>query len=101
MTSSASTRPNDLTFRLASMQSVVAVALLFAVNGLVIGGYGGSLPSMRERLDMTATHIAILLVVAGLAGIVAMQVGGRLSDSIGARQEAVLSLQVRPGRRAK
>jgi MFS family permease len=82
-------RPHDLTLRLASTQSVVAVALLFGVNGLIVGGYGGVLPSIRERLDIDATGIAILLFTSGLAGIVAMQVGGRLSDAIGARPIAL------------
>jgi MFS family permease len=92
MTSPAATPPADLAARLARTQSVVAVALLFAVNGLIIGGYGGVLPSIRERLDLTATHIAILLFITGLAGIVAMQIGGRLSDAIGARQVALAGL---------
>jgi MFS family permease len=92
MTSPVTTPPTDLTARLARTQSVVAVALLFAVNGLIIGGYGGVLPSIRERLDLTATHIAILLFITGLAGIVAMQIGGRLSDAIGARQVALAGL---------
>jgi MFS family permease len=82
-------RPHELTIRLASAQSVVAVALLFGVNGLIVGGYGGVLPSIRERLDIDATGIAVLLFTAGLAGIVAMQVGGRLSDAIGARPIAL------------
>ena len=87
MTSSLTiTTPRDLTVRLAGTQSVVAVALLFAVNGLIIGGYGGVLPSIRERLGINATHIAIMLFTAGLAAIVAMQVSGRLSDAIGARR---------------
>jgi MFS family permease len=92
MTSPAATPPPDLAARLARTQSVVAVALLFAVNGLIIGGYGGVLPSIRERLDLTAIHIAILLFITGLAGIVAMQIGGRLSDAIGARQVALAGL---------
>lgn len=78
--------------RLASRRSVLAVALLFAVNGLVIGGYGGSLPSIRDRLGIDATQIAILLFTAGAAGIIAMQVGGRLSDSIGARRVALAGI---------
>jgi MFS family permease len=84
--------PPDLLLRLASTRSVVAVSLLFAVNGLIIGGYGGVLPSIRERLGIDATDIAILLFAAGLVGIVAMQAGGRLSDAIGARQVALAGL---------
>ena len=92
MTASSTTTPSQATLRLARTQSVVAVALLFAVNGLIVGGYGGVLPSIRERLDLTATGIAILLFTAGAAAIVAMQIAGRLCDAIGARQVALAGL---------
>src|ERR687889_125531 len=93
MTSPSATTPSPaLAVRLASTRSVVAVAVLFAVNGLIIGGYGGVLPSIRERLAIDASRIAVLLFTAGLAGIVAMQIGGRLSDAIGARQVALAGL---------
>ena len=93
--STTTTTPqNDLTARLARTESVVAVALLFAANGLIIGGYGGALPSIRERLGIDATHISALLITAALAAIVAMQIAGRLSDSIGARQVALAGLLV-------
>ncbi len=77
---------------LARPRAAVAVALLFAVNGMIIGGYGGALPSIRERLDIDATLIAVLLFTSGLAGITGMQIGGRLSDSIGARTVALAGL---------
>ncbi len=70
------------------------MALLFAANGLIIGGYGGALPSIRERLDINASHISIMLFAAALAAIVAMQIGGRLSDSIGARQVSLAGLAI-------
>src|SRR5919107_663977 len=93
MTSPSATTPSPaLAVRLASTRSVVAVAVLFAVNGLIIGGYGGVLPSIRERLAIDASRIAVLLFTAGLAGIVSMQTGGRLSDAIGARQVALAGL---------
>ena len=88
------TPPSALAARLASKKSVIAVALLFAANGLIIGGYGGALPSIRARLDIDATHIAVLLFTAGVASIAAMQVAGRLSDAIGARQVALTGLVI-------
>ncbi len=91
MTTSTLT-PHDPKTRLAQPRSALAVALLFAVNGLIIGGYGGSLPSIRERLGIDASSIAVLLFVSGVAAIAAMQVGGRLSDAIGARVVALAGL---------
>ena len=86
------TPPDQVTAPLARPRAVFAVALLFAVNGLIIGGYGGALPSIRERIDIDATQIAIMLFTVGLAGIVAMQISGRLADSIGARTVALVGL---------
>ena len=65
---------------------------MFAVNGLIIVGTG-VLPSIRARLDLTTTQIAVLLFTAGVAGI-ARQIGGRLSDAIGARQVCLTALPV-------
>ena len=76
------TIPDQLTTRIAA----IAVTLMFAVNGAVIGGYAGSLPSLREKLDLDATQIAIMLFCGGAAAILAMQIGGRLADAIGARE---------------
>jgi MFS family permease len=74
------------TNQLATRIAAVAVTLMFVVNGTVIGGYGGSLPSLRDKLGIDATHIAIMLFCAGAAAILAMQVGGRLADALGARE---------------
>jgi MFS family permease len=59
---------------------------MFVVNGAVIGGFGGSLPSLRDKLGLDATQIAIMLFCAGAAAIASMQIGGRLADAIGARE---------------
>ncbi|MDN5763431.1 MAG: MFS transporter [Microlunatus sp.] len=79
---------------LASRTSAIAVALMFAVNGMLIGGYGGSLPSLRERLDLSSTQIAVMLFCGGVAGIASMQIGGRLADSVGARRVVLAGLPI-------
>jgi MFS family permease len=79
---------------LSSRRAAVAVTTLFAVNGMLLGGNGGALPSLREKLAVTDTQIAVLLFCAGLAGILSMQVGGRLADAIGARTVALSALPV-------
>ncbi|HEY6682343.1 MAG TPA: MFS transporter [Propionibacteriaceae bacterium] len=87
MTASA-TVTNQLTSRIAA----IAVTLMFVVNGAVIGGFGGSLPSLRDKLGLDATQIAIMLFCGGAAAILAMQIGGRLADAIGAREITLAAL---------
>ena len=77
---------------LAGSRARVAVTLMFAVNGLVLGGWGGSLPSLRDKLAISDGQVALLLFLAGIAGITSMQVGGRLSDSLGARRITLVAL---------
>jgi MFS family permease len=75
-----------VTNRLSTRLAAIAVTLMFVINGTVIGGYGGLLPSLRDKLGIDATHIAIMLFCAGAAAILAMQLGGRLADALGARE---------------
>ena len=74
---------------LTARTSAAAVVNLFAYNGLVIGVWAASLAALRERLGLDAAGIAILLVITGVAAIAAMQVCGRLTDSLGARRVSV------------
>jgi len=79
---------NELSTRLAAS----AVTLMFVVNGTVLGGYGGLLPSLRDKIGIGATHIAIMLFCGGIAAILAMQIGGRLADALGAREITLAAL---------
>jgi MFS family permease len=79
---------------LAAPLARTAVTLMFAVNGLLLGGWGGSLPSLRDKLAIGDGSVALILFVAGIAGITSMQVGGRLADTVGARRIALVALPV-------
>ncbi|HEY8622132.1 MAG TPA: MFS transporter [Dermatophilaceae bacterium] len=70
---------------LRSARSLLAVAGLFVVNGALIGGIGGTLPAMRQRLGVDAAGLAMLLASLAAAALVSMQIGGRLADSRGPR----------------
>ena len=87
-TRSAPTRPSHSTGRTAA----IAVTLLFFVNGMLLGGYGGALPSLRDKLGIDANLIAVMLFCAGAAAITSMQIGGRLADAIGARKVTLVAL---------
>lgn len=91
MTASVATRT---TSALGTRRAAVAVTVMFAVNGMLLGGFGGSLPSLRERLDLSAAQIAIMLFAGGLAAITSMQIGGRLADALGARRIALSGLPI-------
>lgn len=90
----ATTTPTLAPTSLDSRLAAAAVFTLFAVNGLLLGGYAGSIPSLRDRLAISATQIAIMLFCGGAAGIVSMQIGGRLTDFIGARRVALAGLPI-------
>ena len=80
------------TDKLSTRLAAVAVTLMFVVNGAVIGGFGASLPSLRDKLGLDATQIAIMLFCGGAAAILSMQIGGRLADAIGAREITLAAL---------
>jgi MFS family permease len=77
--------PQDL----RATSSLLAVAGLFLVNGLLIGGIGGTLPAMRDRLGVGSGGLAVMLVSLAVAAVGSMQIGGRRSDSRGARGVAL------------
>ena len=73
-----------------STRDLVAVAALFALNGLVVGTFGGSLPGLREHLDLGSGHVVGVLVTAGIAAVLAMNLSGPLADRHGARLPTLL-----------
>lgn len=88
------TAPPSVSSSLTARLAAVAVTLMFTVNGTVLGAYGGSLPSLRDKLGIDETQIAVLLFCGGVAGILSMQVGGRLADAIGARTVTLAAVPV-------
>jgi MFS family permease len=92
MTTSATSAP--VTDQLSTRLAVAAMITLFTLNGMMLGGYGAALPSLRDKLGLNATQIAILLLCAGAAAITSMQVGGRLADALGARQVTLAAVPI-------
>lgn len=79
---------------LAARTAAFAVTTLFFVNGLLLGGFGGVMPALRERLGMDPAQISILLFSGGAAAITSMQIGGRLADAVGARRVTLAAMPV-------
>lgn len=68
-----------------------AVLMMFFVNGVMMGTWGGSLPGLRDRVGTDAAGIGVILFVSGLSGIVSMQIGWRISDRVTPRAPALVS----------
>ncbi|MCC6495417.1 MAG: MFS transporter [Propionibacteriaceae bacterium] len=79
---------------LSSSRAVAAVVLLFCFNGLVVGVYAASIPSLYVKFGLAPWQMSIFFVVTGLAAIAAMQVSGRLADRFGARRVSLVMLPV-------
>lgn len=77
---------------MATRTAAAAVFLLFWVNGALIGGVGGALPALRDRLDTTASGLSLLLFCLASSAVLSMQVGGRLADRVGARPVSLVTL---------
>ncbi|MGC4938295.1 MFS transporter [Kribbella sp. DT2] len=77
---------------MGSRTAAGAVFLLFGVNGALIGGVGGTLPAMRDRLGVSASGLSLLLFCLALSAVASMQIGGRLADRIGARPVVLVTL---------
>ena len=92
MTTSATSAP--VTDQLSTRLAAAAMITLFTLNGMMLGGYGAALPSLRDKLGLNATQIAMLLLCAGAAAITSMQVGGRLADARGARQVTLAAVPI-------
>lgn len=75
-----------MTSSLNSPRAVTAVVLLFAYNGLVIGTYAASIPTLVARFGLQPLQLSALFVAIGVAAIASMQVCGRLADRLGARR---------------
>ncbi|PFG17399.1 fucose permease [Propionicimonas paludicola] len=71
---------------LTSGKAAAAVVSLFAYNGLVIGAYAASIPTLKARFDLSAQFLSVFFITMGLSAIASMQVVGRLSDRFGARR---------------
>lgn len=83
---SVSTVSPDHRTALHSPLAAVAVTLMFAANGTIIGAYVGLIPALRDKLGLAPLQISLLLLSGGVAGLLGMQLGGRLADRMGARR---------------
>ena len=73
-------------------RAILAVTVLFAYNGLVIGVYAASIPILKDKIGLDPIKLAALFVLTGVAAVAAMQIAGRVTDRWGARRVCLAML---------
>ncbi|HEY4607499.1 MAG TPA: hypothetical protein VIH55_07595 [Acidimicrobiia bacterium] len=71
-------------------RATLGVALLFLVNGVVVGSWLPRLPEIRDRLGIDLRALGITLALGGVGSLVGSAVSGILVARLGARGTAAL-----------
>lgn len=73
-----------------------AVALLFLMNGFLVGAWAPKIPEFANRLELTESALGMMILVFGLGSLVMMPIAGsqiaRYGSSIVSRLTAVLAV---------
>jgi MFS family permease len=72
-----------------SRSARVAIGSVFFVNGVTFASWTPRLPEIQDRLDVSDTALGVTLVGAGVGGLAASLVSGRLVDRFGSRTMTV------------
>lgn len=68
---------------------LVAVGLMFFVNGAVYANWIARLPEIQDRAGLSLGTLGLVLSAAGITGTLASVLAGRLIDTYGSRQVAL------------
>ncbi len=66
-------------------RALVAVATQFFVNGALFASFFPRLPEIRDRVDITVDQVGLFLSIAGICGLFASAVVGRVITRFGTR----------------
>ncbi|MGH8912438.1 MAG: MFS transporter [Acidimicrobiia bacterium] len=66
------------------------MAILFLVNGIVLGSWLPRLPEIRDRLDLGLAEVGLTLAVGGIGGLVGSAVSGMVVGAVGPRRSAIV-----------
>jgi predicted MFS family arabinose efflux permease len=66
-------------------RAALATALVFAVNGLLLGSWVSRLPATRDRLGASAAELGLVLLAPGIGSLLSMPFSGRWCRRFGSR----------------
>ena len=73
------------------------MALLFLVNGLVVGSWLPRLPEIRDRLGLDLDTLGLTLALGGLGSLVGSSISGVLVSRFGSRRTAGIAARLGKG----
>jgi MFS family permease len=67
------------------MSARAAVAITFALNGLLYGAWAARIPAVRDRLDLSAGKVGVALAFIAAGALAGMPLAGRAAARFGSR----------------
>lgn len=64
----------------------LAVALLFLMNGFMVGAWAPKIPDFAERLELSKSQLGLMILLLGVGSLTLMPVAGSLMARIGSRR---------------
>jgi Major Facilitator Superfamily len=83
----------------AFRSAAVAVAIVFFVNGALVGAWGSRIPALRDRLDLGTGQLGIMLALVAAGALLSMPLSGSWAARAGSRTPTrffVLAMCVAP-----
>jgi len=77
--------PPSTDFTKSDTNALKAIGAQFFVNGAVVASFVPRLPEVRDQVDLTLGAVGLLMSLAGLAGLVASALVGRIIDRFGTK----------------
>jgi len=69
----------------------IATAIIFFINGAVLGGLAPNYPSLKERLHLSGEQFGLCLMCGSVGGFLALLLAGGLVDRHGSRRITLIS----------
>src|SRR3546814_3371251 len=71
------------------LASVLAIGVMFFVNGFAFGSWVPRLPEIREALDISDAALGLTLLGAGIGGVILSGLSSRILERVGSRTAVV------------
>lgn len=83
--------------RRRSLLSVYAIAIVFAIHGIISGSFASRVPWLTSQLDLSAGQLGLALLCPALGSAIVIPFGGKVVAAFGGRAVTRVSIMVYSG----